>query len=264
MATKTASRKPAAKKSAKPGAGLASKVQRSSASTALIDDLVTGNRVLAQYGVVDAFGHISARHDKDPNRYLMSCSRAPEIVKADDILEFDLDSNALNNRRGLTLYTERFIHGEIYKRRPDVIAIVHSHSPSIVPFGVAGVPLQAVYHMAGFLCCGIPVFDIRTKFGMTDLLVRNKEHGSELADILGDAPVALMRGHGNVVVGPSVPGAVYRAIYTEINARLQQQVRALGGTPTYLSREEGEKASLTNLSAIERPWELWKKNALGR
>jgi ribulose-5-phosphate 4-epimerase/fuculose-1-phosphate aldolase len=264
MATKKAPIKTAATKSGKSSARVASKLQPSRASTALIDDLVAGNRVLAQYGVVDAFGHISARHDKDPNRYLISCSRAPEIVKADDILEFDLDSNALNNKRGLTLYTERFIHGEIYKRRPDVMAIVHSHSPSIVPFGVAGVPLQAVYHMAGFLCCGIPVFDIRTKFGMTDLLVRNKEHGSELADILGDAPVALMRGHGNVVVGPSVPGAVYRAIYTEINARLQQQVRALGGTPTYLSREEGEKANLTNLAAIERPWELWKKNALGR
>ncbi|MSQ21347.1 MAG: class II aldolase/adducin family protein [Betaproteobacteria bacterium] len=233
-------------------------------SKALIDDLVAGNRVLAQYGVVDAFGHISVRHDKDPNRYLISCSRAPEIVKADDILEFDLDSNALNNKLGRTLYTERFIHGEIYKRRPDVMAIVHSHSPHIVPFGVAGVPLQAVYHMAGFLCCNIPVFDIRTKFGMTDLLVRNRDHGSDLADILGDAPVALMRGHGNVVVGPSIPGVVYRAIYTEINAKLQQQVRALGGTPTYLSREEGEKATLTNFSAIERPWELWKKAAMAK
>lgn len=263
MATKAGTRKsagnPPGRKSAVRGAG-----KQQSASAALIDDLVAGNRVLAQYGVVDAFGHISARHDKDPNRYLISCSRAPEIVKADDILEFDLDSNALNNRRGLTLYTERFIHGEIYKRRPDVMSIVHSHSPSIVPFGVAGVPLQAVYHMAGFLCCGIPVFDIRTKFGMTDMLVRNQDHGRELAQILGEAPVALMRGHGNVVVGVSVPSAVYRAIYTEINARLQQQVRALGGTPTYLAPEEGEKANLTNLAAIARPWELWKKAAMAK
>ena len=259
MATSSA-KKPGAKQSAKKPTARAT----SGPSKALIDDLVAGNRVLAHYGAVDAFGHISVRPEKDPNRYLISCSRAPEIVKADDILEFDLDSNALNNKKGRTLYFERSIHGEIYTRRPDVMAIVHSHSPHIVPFGVAGVPLQAVYHMAGFLCCNIPVFDIRTKFGMTDLLVRNREHGGELADILGDAPVALMRGHGNVVVGPSIPGVVYRAIYTEINAKLQQQVRALGGTPTYLSREEGEKATLTNLAAIERPWELWKKAAMGK
>lgn len=235
--------------------------QRGSASAALIEDLVAANRILSQYGVVDAFGHISVRSDADPSRYLISVSRAPEIVKASDIVEFDLDSNPVRPDKR-TFYTERYIHGQIYRSRPDVMSVIHSHSPSIVPFGVAGVPLQAVYHMSGFLCCGVPVFDIRSKFGMTDMLVRNNEHGAELARILGDKPVALMRGHGNVVVGSSIPVAVYRAIYTEINAKLQQQVRALGGTPTYLAPEEGAQADANNQRAIERPWELWKKNAL--
>jgi len=234
-----------------------------SASRALIEDLVAGNRILAQYGVVDAFGHISVRSDRDPNRYLISVSRAPEIVVANDIIECDLDSNPVRADKR-TLYTERYIHGEVYKRRPDVMAVVHSHSPSIIPFGVAGVPLQAVYHMAGFLCCGVPIFDIRKKFGMTDLLVRNAEQGKALADVLGDKPVALMRGHGNVVAGPTIPAVVYRAIYTEINARLQQQVIALGGKPTYLTEEEGDKTNLTQIASIGRPWELWKKKALAR
>lgn len=232
-------------------------------SAALIEDLVAANRILTQNGVLDAFGHISVRSDADPNRYLISVSRAPEIVAPRDIVEFDLDSNPIRPDKR-TFYTERFIHGQIYKSRPDVMSVIHSHSPSIVPFGVAGVPLQSVYHMAGFLCCGVPVFDIRTKFGMTDMLVRNNQHGEELARILGDKPVALMRGHGNVVVGSSIPVAVYRAIYTEINAKLQQQVRALGGTPTYLAVEEGTQADANNQRAIERPWELWKKNAMGR
>lgn len=237
------------------------KGRESKTSAALIEDLVAANRILTQYGVLDAFGHISVRSDADPNRYLISVSRAPEIVQARDIVEFDLDSNPVRPDKR-TFYTERYIHGQIYQSRPDVMSVIHSHSPSIVPFGVAGVPLQSVYHMAGFLCCGVPVFDIRTRFGMTDMLVRNNEHGQELARILGDKPVALMRGHGNVVVGPSIPVAVYRAIYTEVNAKLQQQVRALGGTPTYLAVEEGTQADANNQRAIERPWELWKKNAM--
>jgi ribulose-5-phosphate 4-epimerase/fuculose-1-phosphate aldolase len=236
---------------------------RLSASKGLIEDLVAANRVLAQHGVVDAFGHISARSDRDPQRYLISVSRAPEIVTAADIVEFDLDSNPIRPDKR-PFYTERFIHGQVYKSRPEVQSVVHSHSPSIVPFGVAGVPLQAVYHMAGFLCCGVPIFDIREKFGMTDMLVRNNDQGRALAEVLGERPVALMRGHGNVVAGTSIPVAVYRAIYTEVNAKLQQQVRGLGGTPIYLAAEEGALSDANNQRAIARPWELWKKNALRR
>ena len=223
----------------------------------LLDDLVAANRILAGHGVLDGFGHVSARHPARPDRYLLSRSLAPGLVTADDIVTFDLDSNPVDgdDRRP---YLERFIHGEIYRLRPDVVAVVHSHSPSVIPFAASSVPLRPVYHMGSFLGARAPVFEIRERFGTTDMLVRNPDHGAALAAALGDAPVVLMRGHGFCTVGQSIPVAVFRAIYTETNAGLQQQAIALGGTVTYLDEGEAKLSEATNRSVVARPWELWK------
>src|SRR5437588_2320447 len=202
-----------------------------SADAALIEDIVTGSRVLADFGVLDGFGHVSARHPANPNHFLMARSLAPALVTSDDVMEFDLDGKAVD-QRGRTLFLERFIHGEIYKARPDVMAVVHSHSPAVIPFGVTQVAMRAVYHNAAFLAAGVPVFEIRAVAGMSNMLISNGELGNALARTLGEKPVALMRGHGNVVTAPSLPLAVFRAVYTEVNARLQLQAIALGGSIT--------------------------------
>jgi HCOMODA/2-hydroxy-3-carboxy-muconic semialdehyde decarboxylase len=142
-----------------------------------------------------------------------------------------------------------------------VQAVVHSHSPAVIPFGTGRTSLQALSHVAGFLAAGVPVFDIRKQYGMTNMLVNDVDRARSLVRTLGDKPVALMRGHGDVVVGPSLQVAVYRAIYTEVNARMQAQALAMGGAVTYLSREEGEMADVTQQGAVSRPWELWKQQA---
>ena len=198
------------------------------AKAALIDDIVTGSRMLADFGVLDGFGHVSARDPKNPDRFLMARSLAPALVTADDIMEFDLDGNAID-ARGRNLFLERFIHSEIYRARPDVMSVVHTHSPGVVPFSISPVPLRAVFHNAAFLAAGAPVWDIRKDFGETDMLVRNGAIGKSLALTLADRPVVLMRGHGDVAVGPSVKMAVFRAYYTDVDAKLQSQALALGG-----------------------------------
>lgn len=228
----------------------------------LIEDLVAANRILVAQGVLDGYGHVSVRHDRAPDRYLMSRSLAPELVTAADILEYDLDSNPVD-ARGRTTYLERFVHGEIYRSRPDVKAVVHHHSPSVIPFGVTGVPLRPIYHMAAFLGDGVPVFEIRQTGGMTDLLVRNAELGRALAKTLGGRSTGLLRGHGAVVVGPTIVHAVARSVYMEMNARLQAQAMALGKV-TYLDPEEARKADASVSETYGRPWELWKREALAR
>ena len=229
----------------------------------LIEDLVAANRILADQGVVDGYGHVSARHDRDPNRFMMSRSLAPELVTAADVMEYDLDGEAVDPR-GRTSYLERFIHSEIYRARPDVRAVVHNHSPSVIPFGATGVPLRPLYHMSAFLADGAPVWDIRAAAGDTDMLVRTPALGRSLAQALGARAVVLMRGHGAAVVGTSLPQAVFRSVYTEVNARLQAQAIALGGTVTYLSPEEARRVEATMGSTLGRPWELWKRKALSR
>jgi ribulose-5-phosphate 4-epimerase/fuculose-1-phosphate aldolase len=234
------------------------------ADPALIDDLVAANRILADQGVVDGYGHVSVRHPADPQRYLMARSIAPELVTAADVMEYDLDSTAVD-ARGRTSYLERFIHGEIYRMRPDVKAIVHNHSPSVIPFGVSTAPLRPLYHMSAFLGGGVPVFDIKAAAGgPTDMLVRNAALGRALAVTLGSRPVALMRGHGAVVVGPTIQMAVFRSVYTEMNARLQAQAMTLGGPVTFLDDEEARLAGGSVGGTVVRPWELWRKKALGR
>ena len=217
-----------------------------------------GSRVLADFGVLDAFGHVSARDPGDPSRFWMSRSLAPALVTADDIMEFDLDGNAVDPR-GRQVFLERFIHSEIYKARPDVMAVVHTHSPGVIPFGVSQVALRAMFHNAAFLAAGAPVWDIRKDFGETDMLVRDGERGKSLSLALGDKSVVLMRGHGDVTVGPSVKMAVFRAYYTDVNARLQSQAIALGGLINYLTPGEGAKADAINFVVIDRVWNLWKK-----
>jgi ribulose-5-phosphate 4-epimerase/fuculose-1-phosphate aldolase len=230
------------------------------ANPALIEDLVAANRILADQGVVDGYGHASVRHNLDPNHYLLARSMAPELVTAEDIVEFDLDSNPVDPR-GRKFYLERFIHGEIYKSRPDVKSVVHHHSPAVIPFGVTNVPLRPIYHMAAFVGLGVPVFEIREAGGMTNMLVSTPELGRALARTLGDKPAVLMRGHGAVVVGASIPESVGRSIYLQMNARLQAQAIALGGEITYLDPEEVRK--IGGLGGYDRAWELWKRKAVG-
>jgi HCOMODA/2-hydroxy-3-carboxy-muconic semialdehyde decarboxylase len=230
----------------------------------LIEDLVAANRILADQGVVDGYGHVSVRHDKAGDRYLMSRSIAPELVTAADIMEYDLDGVPVDPK-GRAVYLERFIHGEIYRARPDVRAIVHNHSPSVIPFGVTTAPLRPLYHMSAFLWPGVPVFEIRDAGGPgTDMLVRSPALGQALARTLGAGPVALMRGHGAVVVGSNLPEVVFRSVYTETNARLQAQAMVLGGAVHYLDTEEAKKAQASVAGTISRPWELWKRKALAR
>ena len=231
----------------------------------LLEDLVAANRILVDQGVLDGYGHVSARHDRDAGRFLMSRSLAPELVTAADVLEYGLDSEPVA-AGGRTSYLERFIHGEIYRARPDVRAIVHNHSPSVIPFGVTGAPLRPLYHMSAFLAGGVPVWDIHAAAGDSDMLVRTPALGRSLAQALGARPVVLMRGHGAVVVGASLPQAVFRSVYTEVNARLQAQAIALGGGGgvTYLSPEEAARAEAAVAGTLGRPWELWKRKATGR
>jgi HCOMODA/2-hydroxy-3-carboxy-muconic semialdehyde decarboxylase len=231
-------------------------------AASLVDDVVVANHILYDQNVVDGFGHVSVRSDKNPNRFLLARSMAPGLVKAEDILEFDLDGNAID-AQGRALYLERFIHSEIYKAHPDVKAVVHSHSPAVIPFGVTGAPLKPIFHMSSFLGAGVPVFEIREAGGdATDMLVRNPALGAALAQKLGNSQVLLMRGHGDVVVGRSVREVVFRAIYTEVNANLESEALRLGPV-TFLNDKEAMAAMTTNAALVGRAWDLWKAKAMG-
>jgi len=225
---------------------------------AVLDDLVAANLILANEGVLDGYGHVSIRHPEHPERYLISRSIAPATVTREDIVECTLDSELVDPDAPPS-YLERFIHGQIYKARPDVNAVVHSHSPTVIPFANSRTPLRAMGHVAGFLAGPVPVFDIRQNFGATDMLVKNNEQGQALAETLGDRPVALMRGHGNVVTGETVKIGVFRAYYTEVNARQQIQAQSLDGPIVYLNEDEGAHCNEMIAATSERPWQLWKK-----
>jgi ribulose-5-phosphate 4-epimerase/fuculose-1-phosphate aldolase len=230
----------------------------------LIENLVAAYRILAQQGVLDGFGHVSARHNRGANRFIMSRSLAPELVTAADLIEFDLDGNAVD-AKGRSLYSERFIHAEIYRARSDVGAVVHNHAPSLLPFGVTAVLLRPVYHMAAFIGSGVPIFDIRKSFGMTDMLVSDSAKGRALAQALGDKTCVLMRGHGVAVVGSTIQYAVGRSIYLDVNAKVQAQAMALSSNVTYLDPQEAQKMMEGGENrGYERPWELWKAKAMGK
>lgn len=228
----------------------------------LMEDLVAANRVLAEHGVIDGYGHVSVRCEKNPDRYWISRSLAPELVTEDDLMEFDLDSKPVD-QRGRAMYTERYIHGEIYRTRPEVKAVVHNHSPSVIPFGITTEPMRPVYHMSHFIGLGVPVFEIRDLKPDSDLLIRDTYLGAALAKSLGNKACALMRGHGAVVVAESLPVVVGRSIYLEMNARLQAQAMQLagpGGTVNYLTQGESEASLSTQDYA--RSWQLWRARGL--
>ncbi|MEX2454408.1 MAG: class II aldolase/adducin family protein [Rhodospirillaceae bacterium] len=224
-----------------------------------IADLAAASRILAAQGVVDAFGHVSCRHPSAPDRYFMSRAMAPALATPDDIIEYSLDSVPCD-AAGRGSFLERFIHGEIYRARPDVGSVVHSHSPSVIPFGLVDEKMRAMFHNAAFLAAGVPVFDISEKFGATDMLVSDPEKGVAFAGSVGDSNVALMRAHGSVACGPTLQMAVFRAVYTEVNARVQHWTVALGGgrPMAALDEEEGRLADVPNRGAALRAWELWR------
>ena len=230
----------------------------------LIAELVAANHILYDQGVVDAFGHVSARHPGQADRFLLARNMAPGSVTAADIVEFTLDGEPID-AAGRRVYLERFIHGEIYRRRPDVMAVVHSHSHAIVPLTVVrGVRLRALFHMAGFIGQEAPVFEIRDTGGEgTDLLIRSPALGVALAEKFDDADIVLMRGHGSTVVADAVPRAVYRAVYAELNARYQLEAGQLGAI-TFLTEAEG-RACVENVEGqVQRPWDLWRQEAEAR
>jgi ribulose-5-phosphate 4-epimerase/fuculose-1-phosphate aldolase len=224
----------------------------------LLADLVIANKILFGLKAVDAFGHISVRHPKDPNHYLMARHLPPGMVTARDIVLFDMDSTPLTHS-DKPQYSERFIHSEIYKLRPDVVSVVHCHAYSLIPFGAAkGARLRPMFHMCGFLGCGVPIFEIRKTAGNTDMLIRTPELGKALADSLGDKNVVLMRGHGATMIGVSIQEAVFRAVYSMENASIQTQAHLLGegGEVEFLNDEEAEKSSRGR--NVPRAWSLWK------
>jgi HCOMODA/2-hydroxy-3-carboxy-muconic semialdehyde decarboxylase len=228
----------------------------------LIQDLVVAYRALAEHGVIDAYGHASVRSETNPQRYYMSRAVAPEIVTEADILELDLDSRTIEpTPHGL--YQERFIHGEIYKVRPDVNAIVHNHSPSVVPFSCTGCEIRPIFHMAAFIGLGVPNWDIRDAQKGTDMLVKTAYLGEHLAKSLGKFPAVLMRGHGSTVVAENIQRAVGRTIYLEQNARMQYQAIQLAGRDgkiVYLDDDE-VNANISWQNYV-RSWDLWKRRAL--
>jgi ribulose-5-phosphate 4-epimerase/fuculose-1-phosphate aldolase len=222
----------------------------------LVTDLVYANRILYDQNVVDGLGHVSVRNPDRPDSYLLSCNRAPGLVKRADIVCYDLDGNALSETNERP-YLERFIHGEIFRARPDVMAVVHSHSLSVIPFAVTQTPLRPVFHMAGFLGKGSAQFEIQNHAGDSDMLIREPYLGAALAQSLGQHSCVLMRGHGSTVVGNSLYQVVYRAIYAEVNAKLQLQAMGIGPVH-YLNETEAQLASDTNDGQIQRSWNLWK------
>jgi len=227
---------------------------------ALARELVTANHILAREGVTDALGHISVRHPDRPDRFFLSCSRSPELVKLDDIMEYDLDCNPID-QRGRTMYFERPIHGAIYQARPDVVSVVHNHAYEVIPFGLTRRPLRPCVHPAAGIGAHVPVWDSRTSFGDTNLLITDMEKGKDLARGMGESNSVLMRGHGCVVVGGSIKQAVLNAVYFKINASLVLQCLQIGDDITYLSDGEIEltrKIAYAD-NSLTRMWDYWSR-----
>jgi ribulose-5-phosphate 4-epimerase/fuculose-1-phosphate aldolase len=224
--------------------------------------LVAANRILANEGVVDAFGHVSVRDPRNAERFWLSRSRSPALVELDDLMEFSLDGTAID-ARGRTPYGERVIHAAVYAARKDVQSVVHNHAYDVLPFTITGESLRPVVHTASVIGAEIPVWDIRTKFGATDMLVRSIEQGRDLAAALGANTCALLRGHGAVVVGASIERAVLTAIYLQVNAKVLLQSLQLDKAPEPLSAEEIARSSETQFSplALDRSWEYFCQRA---
>src|SRR2546430_2197937 len=219
----------------------------------LMEELVTANRILAREGVVDSFGHISVRHPDNPQRYLLSRSRAPDCIERDDIMEFTLDGTPVDPR-GRAPYLERFIHGALYEARPDVMSVVHNHSESVIPFGVTGKKIKPIFHMGASIGHEVPVWDSHDRFGDTALLVENMDMGRDLAKRIGAGGTALMRGHGATVAGKNIRHAVYISVYLEVNARLQKQAMDMGEVKFLTAGAVGKGFARTRPFGIHRGW----------
>jgi len=226
----------------------------------LLEELVTANRILAREGVVDSFGHVSARHPGNPNHFLLSRARAPDCIEKDDIMEFTLDGTAVD-ARGRAPYLERFIHSGIYEARPDVHAVVHNHSPSVIPFGVTGRKLKPLLHMCANIGHEVPIWDSHDKFGDTALLVESVEMGRDLARAIGSGRTILMRGHGATVAGPNVRHVVFISVYLEVNAKLQMQAMAMGDIKFLTDGEVDKIIARTSAYTLNRAWENWCRRA---
>jgi HCOMODA/2-hydroxy-3-carboxy-muconic semialdehyde decarboxylase len=226
----------------------------------VLEELVTANRILAREEVVDSFGHVSIRHPDRPDRYLLSRARAPDCIEVADIMEFTLEGEPVD-ARDRKPYLERFIHGACYEGRPDVQAVVHNHSPSVIPFGVTGLKLKPLLHMCASIGHDVPIWDSQAKFGDTTLLVENMAMGRDLVASLGPGRTALMRGHGAVVVAPNLRQAVFISVYLELAAKLQMQAMPLGNV-RYLTDGEIEKIiNRTGPYTVDRAWENWCRRA---
>lgn len=225
---------------------------------ALRADLVTANHILYDQGVVDGYGHVSARHPANPNHFLISHWLAPDMVRDADILELDFDCKPVGGEKA-RLYSEVFIHGEIYRARPNVKSIVHTHAPAVILMGISGETLMPMYQMTGYMGTGVPLFDIRKAAGMTNMLISDVARAKALVQALADKPAVLMRGHGGVVTGSSLAQAVGRSVYMRVNAELQVQV--LGKKMTYLAPEE---AQLASDNEYPKDWEMWKRKVAGQ
>ncbi len=221
-------------------------------------DLVTANRILYDQGVVDGYGHVSVRHPTDPNHFLISRWLAPDMVAENDILELDFDCKPVSGEK-VRLYSEVYIHGEVYRARPDVKAVVHTHAPAVILMGISGETLMPMYQMTGYMGAGVPVFDIRQAIGNTNMLISDPARGKALVKVLADKPAVLMRGHGGVVTGNSLYQVVGRSVYMKVNSELQ--INVLGKKIVYLNPEE---AQLTSNADYPKDWEMWKRKVQGQ
>jgi HCOMODA/2-hydroxy-3-carboxy-muconic semialdehyde decarboxylase len=226
-----------------------------------LEDLVAANRILAEHGVIDAYGHVSIRSPDNPNRYFLARSIAPQMVQIEDLLEYDIDSKPIDPQ-GRESVRERFIHSEIYRARPDVMSVVHNHSPSVIPFSVTGVPMKALFHMASFIGDGLPNFEIRKVKKGSDLLVSDARLGKALAKALGKSPATLMRGHGAAVTGENLQRSVGRSIYLEMSAVMQMQALLLSRKINFMDKKE--VAASASVQDYKRAWPLWRDRALAK
>lgn len=226
-----------------------------------LHDLVTANHILARENVVDAFGHISIRHPQNPQQYILSQSRAPQLVTPQDLMEYTLDGHPID-QQNRPMYAERPIHGAIYQTRPNAHAVIHNHSPAVLPFTITPTPLRPIFHLAAIIGESLPLWDIRQNFGDTTLLVTTMQQGRDLAAALGPRPAALMRGHGCVIAAPSLKEAVMTAIYLQTNAQLLLAALPLGPI-TYLSPGEIAQMAQSQIrpTSLNRAWEYWTARA---
>ncbi len=222
----------------------------------VIDDVVAASRILGQHGILDGYGHVSARHPEYPDRLLISRSRPAPLITAEDIIEVDLDGNGVDPNAPQT-FEEVYIHAEIYRARPEVNAVVHSHSPTAIGFGISSVPIQAIHGLSAFILLGIPIWDYRSLGIENGILVDNQERGRNLVETLADKPAVLMRNHGAAIVGTSMSQAVGRSIYLEQAAEVNLQARSLGGEVHYLELE-GDAIAERAETDYDQAWELWR------